>query len=76
MHTQRIVTAMLGDTFVSRRGQWLLKHLQAYRFIAIKSPSRLGTGETAAFVGQGFQSCTQAFTGIHVFKHQLLVAFD
>lgn len=75
MHTQCIVTAMPTDTFVGGCGQGLLQQHQAHRFIVIKTPSRLGTGETAGFVGQSLQSCTQALTGIHVFKHQLLVAF-
>ena len=76
MHTQGIVVAMLRDAFLRRCGQWLLKHLQVDRLIAIEPPSRLGAGKTAVLVRQGFQPRAQAFTGIHVFLHQRVVAFD
>ena len=45
-------------------------------FVSKEVPRRLSAGKAADFVRQRFQPGTQAFTGIYVFKHQLLVALD
>jgi hypothetical protein len=67
---------MARDAHMQRGGQRLLKHLQTDGFVPIEAPRNLGADKAADLVWQCFQLSTQAFAGIHVFKHQLLVALD
>ena len=45
-------------------------------FVPNEAPRRLRAGKAADLVRQRFQPDTQAFDGIYMFKHQLLVALD
>ena len=67
---------MFSDAFMRGSREWFLQLRQADRFILVETPCCLSAGKAADFVRQRFQPSTQAFAGIYVFKHQLLVALD
>ena len=67
---------MADNAFMRRCSQWFLKHRQTDGVVPKEAPRRLRAGKAADFVRQCFQPGTQAFAGIQVFKHQLLVALD
>ena len=67
---------MADNAFMRGCSQWFLKHRQTDGFVSKEAPRRLSAGKAADFVRQCFQPGTQAFAGIYMFKHQLLVALD
>ena len=67
---------MADNAFMRRCSQWFLKHRQTDGVVPKEAPRRLSAGKAADFVRQRFQPGTQAFAGIYVFKHQLMVTLD
>ena len=74
--TNRRLAAMTDNALMRRCSLWFMTHRQTDGFVPNEALRRLRAGKAADLVRQRFQPDTQAFAGIYVFKHQLLVALD